>query len=129
MTRFAPFMLSLLLAVSLMLAAGVGGALRTDHAIAESGLETIVICGSEGAETVTLNREGAPVSPATDQCPHCADCTLTPIAALAPVPGVPMSRGFSFVSYRLSEDHQMRLTTRVENPSRGPPIRNEILWT
>lgn len=128
MTRFASLVPSLLLVVSLLLAAGTSGFLRTTHAIASEGIETIVICGSEGAETITLDLNGTPVPPASEQCLHCADCNLPPIAAFAPVSDLPL-RGFSLVSYHVHQGRQVRLTTRVENPSRGPPPYNEILWT
>ncbi|SMO67325.1 hypothetical protein SAMN06265173_10953 [Thalassovita litoralis] len=128
MTRLAFQLSALVLVVSLVLTAGTSGFLRTTHAIASVGLETIVICGSEGAETVMLDRNGTPVSPSSEQCLHCADCNLPTIAAFVPVSGFSV-RGFSLVSYHVPQDRPVRLTARVENPSRGPPSLNEILWT
>lgn len=69
-----------LLAVCLTLSALADGYVRTAHAVAKAGQTTLVICGQDGASTVTLDRDGNPVAPAT--CAHCADCTVVP----APVP-------------------------------------------
>lgn len=76
MTRSTFPVLSFALIASLVLSAAATGYLRTGHAIANTGLTDIVICGSEGIRTVTLDREGKPVERQVG-CAHCSDCILT----------------------------------------------------
>ncbi|NVO25380.1 hypothetical protein [Donghicola mangrovi] len=74
MTRCSSLLLSLVLVLSLMLGAGVGGYLRTAHEIAAAGQVTLVICGKSGAETLTLDRDGNAVDPQGRTCAHCGAC-------------------------------------------------------
>ncbi|WP_146609937.1 hypothetical protein [Salipiger aestuarii] len=108
------------LAFGLGLATAASGSLRLAHGLAMAGQQAIVICGSSGIETITLDRNGNPVEPAPSSCDHCADCMLASFAIAdaaasrsAPVLGnrqAAMNRPARFVSSGVSIHR-----------SRGPP--------
>ncbi len=118
--------LTLILAASLMLGSGFGGYKRTAHAIARAGVTQIVICSTDGAETVQIDRNGNAVAPAsTRDCAHCADCSLVPLASFsAPSDmSVPTARD---VSVSLALISLPARADRVEYPSRGPPSQSKV---
>ncbi len=82
MTRVATHFLCLILALCLSAGAYADGALRLSHVLAQSGLTQAVICGANGAEAITLDRNGNPTDPAPSECRHCADCQLVPLVSL-----------------------------------------------
>ncbi|NHX27510.1 hypothetical protein HA397_26535, partial [Escherichia coli] len=118
--------LSLLLALCLLLAAAAGGLLKTSHALSMAGQMSIVICGQDGVEEITLDRNGNPVEQDTGiACGHCADCSLIAFATLpdanaAAVPGAggSMPKGVAPVLLKWAQ--------RVEYPSRGPPSHTKV---
>lgn len=126
MTRLTHTFLTLILSLSLLLGAGAGGYKRTAHAMARVGVTQIVICATEGAETVQIDRNGNAISPSsTTQCDHCADCSLVPLAtltALSDIPAVAMradtvSAALTILPVRVE---------RVASPSRGPPSKSKV---
>ncbi|WP_417255256.1 DUF2946 family protein [Celeribacter sp.] len=126
MTRFAPLVMIAILALSLTASAGMSGFLKTAHGIARAGQTNIVICGQNGTETITLNASGEPVSPKdTQECAHCADCSLVPMAALSALT-------FNCPSATQGERVQLTLNTlperseRIWQPSRGPPSQSKV---
>lgn len=120
MTRFSSLLLSLILALSLVLGAGVGGYLRSAHALAAAGQVSLVICGEGGAKTVTLDRDGNAVDPQGGACAHCSACLGTadfmlPVLARLDAPIV-ARRDVEPVTARLSPSQDRRAS-----PSRDPP--------
>lgn len=75
--------LCLILAMSMSASAYAGSTVRLSHALAQTGTTDIVICGTDGPQSITLNVQGQPVSPRDLGCDHCADCQL--IAFAVPV--------------------------------------------
>lgn len=124
MTRFTSPLIALLLVLSLLLSAGSSGFLRAAHAVARAGQQTLVICSETGAETITLDRDGNPVSPATP-CAHCADCTVPAAVLFA---AVPTTARPAAQSRRLSPPLVRRLNAIPVDPSRarGPPATKGI---
>lgn len=126
MTRFAPLVMTAILALSLMVSAGMSGFLKTAHELTRVGQTSIVICGQNGAETLTLNAAGVPVSQKdTQECAHCADCSLVPLAAL-------FAQTFKGPAATRGKPVQLTLTTlperseRIWQPSRGPPSQSKV---
>lgn len=112
--------LSFVLIASLVLGAASAGYLRTSHAIANSGLTDIVICGSEGIRTITLDGDGNPVERQVG-CAHCSDCTLSPVAE------TPRALTLAVIAVEL--DHRWSLSVEygadddepIVRRARGPP--------
>ncbi|MCV2881257.1 DUF2946 family protein [Actibacterium sp. XHP0104] len=126
MTRVATSFLSLLLALCLMMAAAAGGSLRTAHALSQAGQMSIIICGNNGVEEITLDRNGNPVTPApAGECDHCADCSLVPLAALPAVTAgaVPAT---ARALPQVVAPVLLKWAQRVEHPSRGPPSHSKV---
>ena len=126
MARIAHMVYLLILAASIVFAAGYGSYMRTAHALADAGHETLVICGSEGVEVITLDASGKPVDPADRQgCTHCADCSLTPLAALPTLASdtrAPMATRPDYPQLAMSHPR----AERIWLPSRGPPHQTEV---
>lgn len=113
-------MLSLVLVLSLLLGAGVGGFQRSAHGLAAAGQVTLVICGAKGAETVTLDRHGNVTDPEANACLHCPGCLTAVVCPLdAPVQyPVPLAVGLMTKPGKES----LPLSWRgVERPARDPP--------
>ncbi len=75
-------LLCMILVLCVGSAAYAGAGARLTHAASRQGMVDIVICGAQGAQTVTLDASGRPVSPSKMRCDHCADCQLTAFAPL-----------------------------------------------
>ncbi|SFJ42468.1 hypothetical protein SAMN04487991_2117 [Celeribacter neptunius] len=126
MTRYVPLVISAFLALSLLAGAGMSGLLKTAHVLSRAGQTSIVICGQSGAETITLDANGEPVSSKdTKGCAHCADCSLVPLAALFAfkfkclnaVRGKPV-----FITLTILPER----SERIWRPSRGPPSQSKV---
>ncbi|MGJ8561658.1 MAG: DUF2946 family protein [Litorimonas sp.] len=126
MIRLTHNFLILILALGLVLGAGIGGYKRTAHAVARAGMTQIVICATDGAETVQLDRDGNAVAPSsTTDCAHCADCSLVPLAtltALADVSADAVREATVFVALTSLPTRAVR----VGHPSRGPPSKSKV---
>lgn len=114
-------MLSLVLVLSLILGAGVGGYLRTAHEIAAAGQVTLVICGESGAETLTLDRDGNVVETQGGACAHCGACMgvadfVLPAQMQDRVPLAHACRVYPMAQH-LSPSHQREIRS-----ARDPPV-------
>lgn len=114
MTRGIFPILNCALIASLVLGAASAGYLRTSHAIANSGLTDIVICGSEGIRTVTLDRHGKPVERQAG-CAHCSDCTLISVGET--------SRALTLAVIAGEPDHHWSWPVEFGAYGDGPKVR------
>ncbi|MEY8837696.1 hypothetical protein AB9K41_01515, partial [Cribrihabitans sp. XS_ASV171] len=83
--------LVLMILLTALVAAGMAhaGYARAAHELALAGSQSLVICGASGqAETIVLDRQGAPVETDRQLCAHCADCTSTAAFDLPAHPGI-----------------------------------------
>lgn len=126
MTRLLFHILSVVLTLSLILGTGVGGYKRMSHAMASAGMTEIVICSSDGASAIQLDRNGNEVDAgSTGICAHCADCSLVPIVAFLDrdsTSGVASDAADKFIALTVLPAP----ISRVEHPSRGPPIISKV---
>ena len=124
MTRVATHFLCLILALCLSAGAYADGALRLSHVLAQSGLTQAVICGANGAEAITLDRNGNPTDPAPSECRHCADCQLVPLVSLdaAALLSEPRTR-FTQLHVVMAQAPALRLLRNWN--ARGPPTESK----
>lgn len=108
-----------MLVAGLVLTAGASGYLRTAHGLAGQGAQTLIICGSDGEEVITLGADGAPIDPAT--CGHCDACNLAP--------GLVLSSHAAPEIFTLAEPARLsgpaalpRRAAGIAPVSRGPPL-------
>lgn len=113
----------LFLVLALLIGAGVGGYLRTAHAMTREGMQTLVICGTHGAEEVTLDRDGNPVDPGMQWCDHCADCSLIPLFDVPPEQAGPARADVWARAGQIIGSDLVRQALRLAPPSRGPPVQ------
>lgn len=120
--------LMILLTTAVVIASAYAGYARATHMLLHSnaGPRTIVICGAGGqAETITLDRNGNPVDSPAEDCAHCADCSLVPIADLTvPLIGA-RPEGWAIMAFNLPGAAPAALHG-IGPRSRGPPIQKVV---
>lgn len=121
MIPILPFFLMLSLAAS----AWADSVLRVSHALASLGAVELVICGMDGAETITMDRDGNRIDDPGADCDHCADCMVPPMVDLPQTGGVAIPCNLLPVRHCVSEA-QGAAQTVVRSRARGPPTRTEI---
>lgn len=117
--------LTVVMVLSLATSAWAGAVLRVNHALASAGMVELVICGAEGAETVTLDRDGNRIDPAgPGACGHCADCLLSPAINLPDAAGLDIPSTLSPDRIRINVA-QGAAQTVARTRARDPPAETE----
>ncbi|WP_166131208.1 hypothetical protein [Maritimibacter fusiformis] len=95
------------------------------HALASIGMIELVICGTDGAETIALDRDGNRIDPSdAEDCGHCSDCLLTPMDSLPEMAGHDIPSNLLPVRNSVSVA-QGAAQTVARARARGPPAETE----
>lgn len=121
MSRVFHIALAAFLVLNLLGSAAFAGYARTAHGLAMAGAVTLVICASgEEAQSVTLDRKGAPIDPAGQTCSHCDMCL--PLAATKPREAALAARDVPVRCLGAAAQKQIFVKQdRLRPAGRGPP--------
>lgn len=118
-----PNFFSLVLIAVLTFGIGAGQIIRALHEIDAAGQVTHVICGESGTTTVTVDREGNPVTPA-ESCAHCSSCLHFAVAL--PLPFGPAACRSNLSDTMPRAEFTSAELKRLWRPeARGPPAAKE----
>lgn len=110
-----------LIVACLVLATISAGYLRATHAIDGANQQTLVICGADGVEEITLDQDGNPVERSADTCGHCTDCMLTTLILLQSAQTPHLAQ--TWTTRTVDDIRHDFISTKVSmQRARGPPF-------